>query len=217
MKAVIKESRLDHIINCAENVFFEKGFLKTNISDICKSANCSRTTLYSHFESKENVYLAVVNKSFKLFISYFLKFDTEEGNGMEKILRFSKGYIDFSKKFPKNYALILDFYSILKNIKNKKIQSDTDLLLSKCSYFKTVKKNAAIPSNFLIQIIEAGQQDNSITDQIPASILFLNMWAYLIGSSHLFNFSTQKRFNILGVRMEDSEENTLAVVRKILE
>lgn len=216
MKPLIKENRLLHIINCAEEVFFEKGFSKTNISDICKSANCSRTTLYSHFDSKENIYLAVVNKSFKKFINFFLEFDLKEGRGLEKMVRLAKGYINFSKKAPQNYALILDFYSTLKKLSNKKLQSDTDIILSKCSYFEPVKKKAELPSTFLIQIIKEGQKDGSINDKLSAEMLFLNVWAYLIGSSNLFNYSSQQNFDILGVKMENLEENTLLVVGKIL-
>lgn len=217
MKPLIKENRLTHIIDCAENVFFEKGFSKTNISDICKSANCSRTTLYSHFESKENIYLAVVNKSFQQFINYFLKFDITEGNGMDKILRLAKGYIDFSKRSPRNYALILDFYNILKNIKNKKTRSDIDISLSKCSYFKEAQKNAELPSTFMVKIIEGGQKDGSINDEASAQILFLNIWAFLIGSSSLFNFSVnRKTVTLLGLKIEAPDENTLAFIKKIL-
>lgn len=217
MKSLIKESRLTHIIDSAENIFFEKGFSKTAISDICKVANCSRTTLYSHFESKENIYLAVVNKSFKKFISYFNNLEIKENKGLNKLLRLAQGYIDFSKQFPKNYIMVLDFYIILKNISNKKLQSDTDVLLSKCSYFKEVKNNAELPSGFLIQIIKEGQKDGSINSEISANILFLNIWAYLIGSTNLFNFSSsRKKINILGVKMDEPERNTLFVIRKIL-
>lgn len=217
MKPVIKENRRSRIIDCAENVFFDKGYAKTNVSDICKSANCSRTTLYSYFETKENIYLAVVAKSFQKFIKHYMAFDMKKGNGMEKILRLAKGYIDFSKQSPKSYALILDFYSILKNIKNQKLRSDTDISLSQCSYFDEAKKNAEIPATFLIQIIEEGQKDRSINNKIEASTLFLNIWAYLIGSSYLFNFSsTQDSVDILGLKMETPEENTFNLIKKIL-
>jgi len=217
MKSLIKENRLNRIIDCAEKVFFEKGFSRASISDICKSANCSRTTLYSHFESKENIYLAVVNKSFQKFIHYFSQLEIKEQNGLDKILRFANGYIDFSKQSPKHYAMMLDFYSILKNINNKKLQSDIDISLSKCSYFKQTKGHAEIPPVFLIHIIEEGQKDGSINAAVSSNILFLNIWAYLIGSSNLFNFSkSQKNITILGVKVEDSDKNTLSVIRKIL-
>ncbi|MEL6255105.1 MAG: TetR/AcrR family transcriptional regulator, partial [Bacteroidota bacterium] len=77
MKAVIKEGRADHFIQHAQEVFFNKGYARTTISDICKKADCSRTTLYSYFESKENLYLAVIERAFRKFLAYFGKLRAE--------------------------------------------------------------------------------------------------------------------------------------------
>ncbi len=217
MKVEIREERLKKIIESAENVFFEKGFSKTSVSDICKVANCSRTTLYSHFENKENVYLAVINNSFKVFLRYFTNTEMTEKNGLGKILRYAKGYINFSKEYPKNYSMILDFYALLRTINNENLQSDTADLISKCSFFPKVKWNAEIPSTFLVDVIKEGQRDGSINHKLPANVLFLNVWAYLIGCSSLFDFSiTEKNTNVLGLTMKTSETSVLDFIEKIL-
>lgn len=217
MKSVIKEKRLTHLIDSAELVFFEKGYAKASVSDICKIANCSRTTLYSHFDNKENIYLAVVNKSFKQFLNYFSKLKTQEGKGLDRILTYTKGYIDFSKQAPKNYQMILDFYAILKNNGAEALLSETYQLLTACSYFKIVQQNAKLPFELLLQEIKNGQKDSSIQRQISPQTLFLNIWAYLIGVTSLTSPSKQKQpINILGVEMEDWESNTLMVIKQML-
>lgn len=217
MKEQIKDNRLKKIILRAENIFFEKGFARTSISDICKAANCSRTTLYSHFENKENIYLAVINNSYKSFLNYFINLKIEEENGLNKLLRYAEGYIDYSKQYPKNYLMILDFYGLLKSTNNEDLQSDSDILLSKCSFFPEVKKNAEIPSVFLVKIIEKGQEDGSINASISANVLFLNFWAYLIGCSNLFNFfPSTKNVNILGLEMKSPGKDLLNFIRKIM-
>jgi AcrR family transcriptional regulator len=140
MKEAIKDERLKHLIQSAENVFFEKGFSKTSVSAICKAANCSRTTLYSHFENKENVYLAVINNSFKIFLRYFINIKFSNENGLEKMLKYAKGYIDFSKQYPKNYSMIADFYTLLRTVKNEKLFSDAAKTLSQGSFFPKFNK-----------------------------------------------------------------------------
>ena len=120
MNVEIRDSRQKHVIRCAENTFFEKGFSKTTISDICKAANCSRSTLYIHFENKENIYLAVINNAFKIFLKYFEDLTVEGQNGLENMILYSEGFVDYSKKFPKRYSLIIDFtpYLGLLQMKN---------------------------------------------------------------------------------------------------
>lgn len=217
MNVEIRDKRLKNIIVNAENVFFEKGFSKTTVSDICKAANCSRTTLYSHFENKENVYLAVINNSFKKFLGYFINLEIEHKNGLEKMLQYAKGYLDFSRLFPKNYSMVLDFYTLLRMINDEKLHSDAAMLIAQCSMFEEVKTSAEIPSEFLVAVIKEGQKDGSINNKISANILFLHVWAYLMGSTNLFNFSSGKKStSILGLQMKSTEETVLQFIGKIL-
>ncbi|MEM6321679.1 MAG: TetR/AcrR family transcriptional regulator [Bacteroidota bacterium] len=214
MKSTIKEQRLAHIIDSAEEVFFEKGFSKTSISDICKVASCSRTTLYSYFENKENIYLAVVNKSFQQFLKHFFDLKISSGTGLQRILALAQGYLDFSKQSPKEYQMVLDFYTILKNSQDKVLQSESYALLQKCTYFTIVQENAQLPLQQMIHVIEYGQKDGSIRNNTAAESLFFNIWAYLIGVTNLSN--NRNTIRILGVQMQDWEDNTLLTIEQLL-
>lgn len=217
MKTVIKERRLANIIDAAEDIFFEMGFAKANISDICKVAKCSRTTLYNHFDSKENIYLAVVKKSFKKFLSFFKELLPIESKALETVITLSKGYIVFSKKHPKHYQMVLDFHMILKSINNKNLQSQSFTLLSECRYFDEVQAIAKLPTSLLIEEIKKGQHDGSISARDSADVLFLNIWAYLIGVTNLANYSkTQNTISISGIKMKDWEKNTTSIIRSML-
>ena len=218
MKEVIKEKRLNHIIDSAEQVFFEKGYSKANISDICKVANCSRTTLYSHFESKENIYLAVANKAFKHFFEHFSSLELPEKNGLDRVLKLAQGYIEFSKNAPKHYQMVLDFHNILKNTSNQVLESEAYALLKASSFFEEVELQASVPMHFMAKEIDRGQKDGSINSNSSAYTLFFNMWAYLMGMTNLSNFSNaQDEIQIMGVQLQDWEKNTLAVIRGMLE
>lgn len=185
MKAVIKESRADHIIESARTVFFQKGYSSTSISDICKVAGCSRTTLYSYFESKENIYLAVVKKTFNKFLAYFSRLEMDQQNGLERVLSLALGYLDFAQQKPQHYQAILDFYTILRSINEASAQTEAQSKIQESDYFEEVKELAHLPFNLLRDELLKGQQDGSIHRQSSATTHLINLWAYLKGFADL--------------------------------
>jgi|SRR4051794_33017711 AcrR family transcriptional regulator len=50
----------DHILFAAKDVFLELGFERTSMDEIAARASTSKRTLYARFESKEKLYLAVI-------------------------------------------------------------------------------------------------------------------------------------------------------------
>ena len=162
MKPIIRAKRQANLIDQAENIFFERGYSKTSISDICKEVQCSRTTLYAYFESKENIYLAVVNKSFEQFKQHFNTLEISEKQGLVRVEKLVLGYLDFARQWPRQYQMILDFHMILRKIHDTELQVSEFALLAQCSYFDEVKKNAQLPLKLMIKEINGGQTDGSI-------------------------------------------------------
>ncbi len=50
----------EHILYAAKNVFLEMGFERASMDVIAARAQTSKRTLYAHFESKEKLYLAII-------------------------------------------------------------------------------------------------------------------------------------------------------------
>ncbi|MEM6725270.1 MAG: TetR/AcrR family transcriptional regulator [Bacteroidota bacterium] len=185
MKAVIKESRADHIIQSARTVFFQKGYSSTSISDICKVAGCSRTTLYTYFESKENLYLAVVKKTFKKFLGYFSQIDLEGKNGLDRVLILALGYFEFAQQFPQHYQAILDFYGILRSINEGSAQTEAQSKIRESANYEDVEALARLPLKLLREELEKGQAEKSINSKSSAAEHLMNIWAYLKGMADL--------------------------------
>nr|MDQ2688235.1 TetR/AcrR family transcriptional regulator [Armatimonadota bacterium] len=59
----------EHILYTAKTVFLEMGFERASMDVIAARAQTSKRTLYAHFESKENLYLAVIDLVRALFLS----------------------------------------------------------------------------------------------------------------------------------------------------
>lgn len=210
MKELIKENRADNIIQHAQEVFFTKGYSRTTISDICKMADCSRTTLYSYFESKENIYLAVVNKAFKKFLNHFTQLEIKEKSGLERVIAISVEYIQFSKDAPQFYQVVLDFYGILRNINANTPQTEALLKIKEGSYFEEVKNISQLPIQLLLGEIKNGQKDKSINKNFTANEHMVNIWAYLKGISDIVPIA-----NNIGLQNK-KKKNAEATVKKIL-
>lgn len=55
-----KEQRRQEIINAALELFVSKGYAATKITDIAKKTNMSTGLMFHYFESKEQLYEALV-------------------------------------------------------------------------------------------------------------------------------------------------------------
>ena len=76
-------SSKDIILETARNIFKKFGFAKTSIGDIAIAARKGRRTIYTYFESKEDIYKAVIEKEVdilrkKLFEVIFTKTSAKE-------------------------------------------------------------------------------------------------------------------------------------------
>jgi AcrR family transcriptional regulator len=57
------EARQRQILDCAKQVFAERGFHDSNISHICKAAGIGRGTLYQYFANKKAVFTAILGET----------------------------------------------------------------------------------------------------------------------------------------------------------
>ena len=56
------EQTRDRIVVVAANLFYRKGYTATSIADISSALGATKGALYHHFESKEAIFLAVVDR-----------------------------------------------------------------------------------------------------------------------------------------------------------
>ncbi len=59
----------EHILYAAKTVFLEMGFERASMDVIAARAQTSKRTLYAHFESKENLYLAIIEIVREMYLS----------------------------------------------------------------------------------------------------------------------------------------------------
>jgi TetR/AcrR family transcriptional regulator, mexJK operon transcriptional repressor len=71
MQARLDEERVSELLDVAAEVFIEDGFKGASTNEIARRANCSKTTLYARYPTKEKLFLAVLERRMERILSGF--------------------------------------------------------------------------------------------------------------------------------------------------
>jgi len=67
-KEELKEKRIKQILTAATDIFARNGFHKASVNDIAKKAGVAKGTVYIYFESKEELFMNLLEYGFNRFI-----------------------------------------------------------------------------------------------------------------------------------------------------
>jgi AcrR family transcriptional regulator len=84
----------EHILYVAKDVFHEMGFERASMDEIAARAETSKRTLYAHFESKEKLYLAVIELVRGLFLSRLKMPGDYSDDPAEALVMFCARYLE---------------------------------------------------------------------------------------------------------------------------
>ncbi len=171
-----KESRRLEIIHAAEKVIFSKGFDNTTMDEIAKEAELSKGTIYLYFQSKLEVYLAIIKKSMSLLKDYFRDAVKKESIGILKVRAIGEAYIKFNKDYPNYYSALIYFGSI-KIDENTTLQNELSVL----------QKNLDM-MEILTNAIQEGIEDGSIRPEVEPNKTALLLWGETSGLLQLLSY-----------------------------
>lgn len=79
-----RQSRREHLLDTAINLFCQHGYHATGIDKILEEAGVSKKTMYIHFRSKEELIYAALQKYDGIFRNNFMKAVEESGETPEE-------------------------------------------------------------------------------------------------------------------------------------
>jgi TetR/AcrR family transcriptional regulator len=103
----ISPEKRDNVFNAAISAFAEKGYDAANINEIARLAGISIGSMYSYFDSKEDLFLAMVEKGLKLLNRAMLDCRPDEGTIIEVLERVIRVTVRYTKKQPDMCRLYL--------------------------------------------------------------------------------------------------------------
>ena len=179
-KKSIKEQR---IIDATERVFSKVGFLNAKMEDIAAEAGITKVTLYSYFQSKENLQLAVTHKALQLLIDKYYNHLSayKDKSGLESTLAIFQLFIDFCENhFLYSEALLAYFELIRSTMHGTQTMKLTDGV-KESVYFRKMQDIQNLPFKLTVQEIERGKEDGSIRSDIDPMLATLTAWTASIG------------------------------------
>ena len=158
------QATIETILSVSAKLFLEKGFDKTSMMDIAKTAGISKGAIYHHFQSKDEIIKSVTERqaqAVKDAMESFLS-ETSSLSGKEQLL------LILERNFENQKAHYLD------DVMSIRMKSAEFVL----SYMQScVNKDSA----FVSEIIKRGIADGSLVTDSPDEcaevfLLLLNVW-----------------------------------------
>lgn len=172
-----KLNRKNAIIDGAEEVFFNKGFYNSTMDDIARQAEFTKKTIYSYFNSKEEIYYEIMLRGYKILNSMndeiFKKKMCEDE--IENIKIMGETYIEFAVKYEGYFKAILDY----KNNDDLKGENVNEELFNEC--YKEGEHSLELLKDCIMRGVNKGQ----ITDKYEPTDICLTLWSCILGFSNI--------------------------------
>jgi Transcriptional regulator len=174
-KEQMKKIRQQDIINAAEKVFLSKGIHNATMDDVAREAEYSKRTIYAYFDSKEQIYDAIISRAYQIMYDLYEEAFQKEhpAAGLAKVLLMGKTYLDFINRYPQ-HSEAMAYYD-----------NREEDLLSQDGYKMANYREGNKSSDLLIQCIREGIADGSIYQELdPVSTAFV-LYGNIIGMGQI--------------------------------
>lgn len=101
-----KKRREQDIVAAAEKIFIASGYEGASMDAIATAAEFTKRTVYQYFRNKDDLFFAVVLKSYELLQRYILDAAGRGRNGLERLKGGYLGFYRFYEEHPGRLALI---------------------------------------------------------------------------------------------------------------
>lgn len=195
-KRSLKEQK---IIEAAEQVFAKVGFTNAKMEDIATEAGITKVTLYSYFQSKENMQLAVTYKALSLLIDkYYESINANKSkSGLESSLAICKLFIDFCEENFLYSESLLSYFELIRSTGSGAHKEKLTDALKESVYFRKMQDIQNLPFKLTVNEILRGQADGSVTEDIDPMMATLVAWTASIGYIKVMSTSGSKPlFNV---------------------
>jgi AcrR family transcriptional regulator len=102
------------ILDAAKDIFFRDGFMASNLDEIAERAGVAKGTLYRYFDSKAQIYLAVLSHKGKLFEAKLQNALNPDADPIEALRQASRFYL-------RHYVENPDYFQIFWAIENQAV------------------------------------------------------------------------------------------------
>ncbi|MBS5349309.1 MAG: TetR/AcrR family transcriptional regulator [Streptococcus mitis] len=169
------QAMIEKILSTATQLFIHNGYEKTSVQNIAQTASISKGAIYHHFQSKDDIFFAVLKQRYQLMEKELLDWleSTSHLSGREQL----KEIFQFSLKSQKTNYEMLNHAPL-----------DAEFILT------IIRYNLRIGTPLIADIIKKGIEDQSIqhipfpNEAAETILLLTNFWV----EGSIFENSSEK-------------------------
>lgn len=210
MRESKKAEKIEKIILAAEKVFSRLGFKNAKMEDIAEASKITKVTVYSYFQSKENLYMAVTFKAMEaLNYTYADIIKThKDKDGLETSLLLINSFMEFCEEHYLYSEALLDYFSLIRAGRSK----FTDAL-KESLYFRKAQDIQNVAFKYVLQEIERGKRDGSIKPDLDAAMATLIGWTSGLGYAKVISASGSSTTSLLNVNLKELKRVKIEIAR----
>jgi AcrR family transcriptional regulator len=186
-----KERRRRAIMEAAKEVFFSKGLPASTMDEIAEKAELSKGTLYLYFDSKEALYLSLVDEGLGVLVDMFREVVSEDLPGDGLLRKIGRTYYAFYRTH-RNYFKIL-FFSEHCELHRKVAQKKGNLFAPEKG-IECLKMVAGA--------VQKGMDEGFFRDDLNAMEIANILWANSNGIIHLMESEQAHLGEEMGIDFE---------------
>lgn len=214
-----KSQKESQIINAAEKVFGMVGFKNAKMDDIAKKAGITKVTLYSYFQSKENLYLAVTHRALQLLIDKY--YDTidknKEKSGLESVISIFETFMYFCEQNYLYSEALLEYFAMVRSTSDGTDESRLTDAVKDSIYYVKLQDIQNLPFKLTVKEIERGKRDGSILNSIDPMLTTLHGWTMVIGYVKVISASGTNATPLFKVSLQDLKSLSLKIARQMFQ
>jgi len=147
----MKNSKSELIVNVAQKLFAQYGFKKTTLDEIARSAHITKSSIYYYFDSKEDIFRAVLEKENRLWSQKIRGVISKANTPQEKLHAYIVTRMKHLSQLANFYSALkeeyLEHYSFIERIRKKNLQEEIEIV-------KAILEEGTIKGVFQVEDLE---------------------------------------------------------------
>ena len=167
-----KEERRNQIIKTARKEFIKSGIRNASIKDIARKAELSPRTIYTYFNNKQELYVAILLSGLRILCDEIAKIASEVDDPMKAIRMVKEAYASFYKQHQDYFRIMvfIGFHDIHEDVKEESRREISDAVLNCIT--------------IVSEIIEKGIKERLFNGGNPWKLSWV-LWSLFVGIGHL--------------------------------
>lgn len=219
MQLTKKQLKESNIIEAAEEVIGAVGFKNAKMDDIAAAAGITKVTLYSYFQSKENLYLAITYTGLqKLINEYYETIDIYKSrSGLDAAVALTETFMNFCERNYLYTEALLEYFAMMRTTSQGEDTTKLTEAEKESIYYKKLQDIHNLPFKLTANEIQRGIDDSSVKPDADPMFHTLQGWTTIVGYAKVIAASGENHSPFLNVDLKSLKAYNLKLARFLLE